>query len=73
MCDIISATAPVIVPRASTFSGKSGKYTLSLTNSHKENSSGVKTGDWGGQDIGPDGLGWDKDGYVGFSYTQWFG
>jgi hypothetical protein len=70
MCGIISATAPITVTRtSSTFSDKSGKSTLSLTNLHKKNSSDVKPGDWGGHDIGPHRLCWDKDGYVGFGYA----
>jgi hypothetical protein len=46
------ATAPVVAARgSSTFAGKGGKFTLSLTNFHKEISGGVKSGDPGGYDI----------------------
>jgi hypothetical protein len=40
---LTSATAAVILAhRSSTFADKGGKYTLSLTNSHKESLRGLK-------------------------------
>jgi hypothetical protein len=41
MSGVTSATAPVILARRSSFSGKVGKYTLSLANPHKRNLMGL--------------------------------